>query len=458
MIETIKNKWNEILSFMRNEFDVSDISYDNWLMPLVPYKVENGKFYVIVTADDEKIGRMLVNIITKKYKDFLSIAILKVLKFNLEVVFITQDEKDDISSPNESVKNETREYDFNSVLRSKGLNPKYTFNSFVKGKSNAIAHAASVAVAEQPGIAFKILYIHGGVGLGKTHLMHAIAIYVLKNDPNANIIYTTSEGFTNEYIDAIKKNTTEEFRNKYRNADVLLIDDIQFIANKESTQEEFFNTFNALFNANKQIVITSDKPPKDINNLEERIKSRFEGGMVADIQEPDFETRMAILRKKEELEGYNIDDEVLKFMATNIKSNIRKLEGALQKLVFNSKLNNSPINIDNAKITLKDFIYNDESSGKVTPEKIISVVAEHYQINERDIISAKKNKELAYPRQIIMYLCCEITDATQKVIGAALGGRDHATIIHGRDKITEDLKNNEKLRNDIDILKKKISP
>lgn len=453
MLETIKNKWNNILSFMREECDVSDIAYDTWLLPMKPYRIEDDKLYVIASDN-----QMIVNIVTKKYKELLSIAILKVLKFNLEVIFITENDKDALKSDSSEKKPESTESDFTSLLRSKGLNPKYTFNSFVKGKSNAIAHAASVAVAEQPGTAFKILYIHGGVGLGKTHLMHAIAIYILKNNPDSNIIYTTSEGFTNEYIDAIKKNTTEEFRNKYRNADVLLIDDIQFIANKESTQEEFFNTFNALFNTNKQIVITSDKPPKDINNLEERIKSRFEGGMVADIQEPDFETRMAILRKKEELEGYNIDDEVLKFMATNIKSNIRKLEGALQKLVFNSKLSNTPINIDNAKVTLKDFIYNDESSGKVTPEKIISVVAEHYQLNERDLISAKKNKELAYPRQIIMYLCCEITDATQKAIGAALGGRDHATIIHGRDKITEDLKKNDKLKYDIDVLKKKITP
>lgn len=464
MIEVIQKKWEDILFFMRDQFDdrISDMSYDIWLKPLKPYKVIDDKLYILAMDSADK-NNFVVSIVTKKFADIIEFTIEKVTGLALKPVFISEKDKDSISedsfSANKNLSSaEEAQLDFNRLVKDNGLNPKYTFYTFVKGKSNELAQAAAVAVAENPGYEFKILYIYGGVGLGKTHLMHAIAIYVLKNNPRANIIYTSSEGFTNEYIDSLKKNTTDEFRIKYRSADLLLIDDIQFIANKESTQEEFFNTFNALFNNNKQIVITSDKPPKDINNLEERIKSRFEGGMVVDIQAPDYETRMAILRKKEEIEGYNIDDEVLKFIATNFKSNIRLLEGALQKTYLKSKLEPTSITIETAKVILKDMIGNDEASGNITLEKIINIVAEHYQLNERDLISSKKNKELAYPRQIIMYLCCELTDATQKTIGAALGGRDHATIVYGRDKITEEIKKDEKLRSDIDILKKKIEP
>ncbi len=465
MIDIIQKKWKDILFFMRDQFDdrISDVSYNIWLKPLKPYKVIDDKLYILAMDSADK-NNFVVSIVTKKFADIMEFTIEKVTGLALKPVFISEKDKDSISEDMFSANkrslssSEETQLDFNRLVKDNGLNPKYTFYTFVKGKSNELAQAAAVAVAENPGYEFKILYIYGGVGLGKTHLMHAIAIYVLKNNPRANIIYTSSEGFTNEYIDSLKKNTTDEFRIKYRSADLLLIDDIQFIANKESTQEEFFNTFNALFNNNKQIVITSDKPPKDINNLEDRIKSRFEGGMVVDIQVPDYETRMAILRKKEEIEGYNFDDEVLKFIATNFKSNIRLLEGALQKTYLKSKLEHTSITIDTAKEILKDMIGNDEASGNITPEKIINVVAEHYRLNERDLMSSKKNKELAYPRQIIMYLCCELTDATQKNIGAALGGRDHATIVYGRDKITAEIKKDEKLKNDIDILKKKIEP
>ncbi len=457
-IEAVKEKWPDILRFMQDEFYILNVQYETWLLPLEPYKLINGKLYIVVNNYN---NQSIIKIIANKYSEMLSIAIKNVAGIDdVELVFIQSGQKDEISDdgskgtvdPKEEIK-----HSFNDIIKRNGLNPKYTFGSFVCGKSNELAQAASLAVAENPGQEFKILYLYGGVGLGKTHLMHAIAIYILKNDPDAKIIYTTTENFTNEYIDSIKKNTSEEFRQKYRTADVLLIDDIQFIANKESTQEEFFNTFNTLFNKNKQIVISSDKPPKDINNLEDRIRSRFEGGMIVDIQPPNFETRMAILRKKEEIEGYNIDDEVLKYIATNIKSNIRTLEGALQRIVFQSKLEKTPINAETASRIFLNIIKS-ENADKVTPEKIISVVAEHYNISEKDIVSSKKNKELAYPRQIIMYLCCEMTDETQKRIGMAIGGRDHATVIHGRDKITEDLKNDDKLKTDIEILKKKINP
>ena len=326
------------------------------------------------------------------------------------------------------------------------------FDMFISIHSNAATEGTSTNYP---------LFIYGGVGLGKTHLMHSIANFILKNNPQAKILYVTSEKFTNELIDAIRnKNniSTTEFREKYRNNDVLLIDDIQFIIGKESTQEEFFHTFNALHDSKKQIIISSDKPPKEIETLEERLRSRFEWGLTVDIQSPDYETRMAILRKKEELEGYNIDNEVIKYIATNIKSNIRELEGALTKIVALSKLdNNKEINIALAEEALKDVI-SPGGTKEVTPEFIIQVVADHFNLTPLDILSQKRNKDIVYPRQIVMYLCRNMTDTPLQNIGKSLGGRDHTTILHGIDKITNDLQKNPTLQNTVDILKKKINP
>ena len=452
MFSTIKEKWQQILLFMKNEFEIMDISFNTWLAPLKPYALIDDKLYIIVSEDNEQIKQ----IIKKKYEDLLGIAIHAVARTNVTPVFILENEKDDISRYQPRTEVQPKE-DFNELIKRNGLNPNYTFYNFVSGKSNELAHAASLAVAENPGREYKLLYIYGGVGLGKTHLMHAIAIFILKNNPSAKILYTTSENFVNDYVNSLQKKNADAFRNRYRNLDVLLIDDIQFIADKDGTQEEFFNTFNSLYNNNRQIIISSDKPPRDINNLEDRIKSRFEGGMMVDIQPPNFETRMAILRKKEELSGYNVDDEVIKYIATNIKSNIRTLEGALSRIVLKSKLEKVPINAETAAVILKDVISNSsQGPDKIVPKKIISVVAEHYHISESDILSPKRNKELTYPRQIIMYLCSTMTEATLNEIGEALGNRDHATVIHGRDKISEDLKTNEVLKNDIAILEKKI--
>ncbi len=346
------------------------------------------------------------------------------------------------------------------VIQNANLNPRYTFDTFVVGANNNLAHAASLAVAESPGEIYNPLFIYGGVGLGKTHLMHSIGHFILKNNPKAKILYVTSEKFTNELIDAIRnKNniSTTEFREKYRNNDVLLIDDIQFIIGKESTQEEFFHTFNALYEAKKQIIISSDKPPKEIETLEERLRSRFEWGLTVDIQSPDYETRMAILRKKEELEGYNIDNEVIKYIATHVKSNIRELEGALTKIVALSKLNKREITTDLAEEALKDLI-SPGGAREITPELIIQVVSEHFGITPADISSKKRNKEIVYPRQIAMYLCRTMTSTPLQGIGKCLGDRDHTTIIHGAEKITADLEKNESLRNTLEILKKKLSP
>lgn len=340
------------------------------------------------------------------------------------------------------------------------LNPKYTFETFVIGSNNRFAHAASVAVAESPGKEYNPLFLYGGVGLGKTHLMHSVAHYILQKDASKKVLYVTSEVFTNELIDSIRNgNNTSmtKFREKYRNIDVLLIDDIQFIIGKESTQEEFFHTFNALHGASKQIIVSSDRPPKDLETLEARLQSRFEWGLIADISSPDYETRMAILRKKEEIDGYNIDDEVIRYIATNIKSNIRELEGALNKLVALSNLEKREINISMAEEVLKDII-SPNNKREVTPQVILDVVADHFGVSAADIVGGKRNSEIVTPRQIVMYLCREITDTSYKNIGILLGNRDHSTVISGDNKIREKLKKADgKLKNNIDIIRKKLS-
>ena len=458
MLETLKEKWDEILLYLKNEYEISNVSFQTWLLPLEIYSMEQpGNVIQIVVPDANFLGY-----IKKKYSVMLKVSIEEVTGIRCDnVEFIVEDEIIRDSVSDNQLINATPNAVSPVTLQNANLNPKYTFDSFVVGANNNLAHAASLAVAESPGEIYNPLFIYGGVGLGKTHLMQSIANFILKNNPKAKILYVTSEKFTNELIDAIRnKNniSTTEFREKYRNNDVLLIDDIQFIIGKESTQEEFFHTFNALHEAKKQIIISSDKPPKEIETLEERLRSRFEWGLTVDIQSPDYETRMAILRKKEEMEGYNIDNEVIKYIATNIKSNIRELEGALTKIVALSKLEkNREINIALAEKALKDIIAPGDKK-EVTPEFIIEVVADHFNLTPLDIVSQRRNKEIVYPRQIAMYLCRNMTDTGLQNIGKSLGGRDHTTILHGIDKITADLEGNPTLQNTIDILKKKINP
>ena len=458
MLETLKEKWDEILLYLKNEYEISNVSFQTWLLPLEIYSLKQpGNIIQIIVPDANFLGY-----IKKKYSVMLKVSIEEVTGIRCDnVEFIVEDEIIRDSVSDNQLINATPNAVSPVTLQNANLNPKYTFDSFVVGANNNLAHAASLAVAESPGEIYNPLFIYGGVGLGKTHLMQSIANFILKNNPKAKILYVTSEKFTNELIDAIRnKNniSTTEFREKYRNNDVLLIDDIQFIIGKESTQEEFFHTFNALHEAKKQIIISSDKPPKEIETLEERLRSRFEWGLTVDIQSPDYETRMAILRKKEEMEGYNIDNEVIKYIATNIKSNIRELEGALTKIVALSKLEkNREINIALAEKALKDIIAPGDKK-EVTPEFIIEVVADHFNLTPLDIISQRRNKEIVYPRQIAMYLCRNMTDTGLQNIGKSLGGRDHTTILHGIDKIAADLKGNPTLQNTIDILKKKINP
>ena len=455
MLEKILEKWEEILLYIKEEYEITDVSYKTWLLPLTPYSVDKDILTIIVPDG------IFLNYVKKKYELLLKVTVEEITGFPCEIQFILPDQVREKQEPaGKKLIQNTNGTVSQLAIQNANLNPRYTFDTFVVGKNNNLAHAASLAVAESPGEIYNPLFIYGGVGLGKTHLMHSIAHFILKNNPNSKILYVTSEKFTNELIDAIRnKNniSTTEFREKYRNNDVLLIDDIQFIIGKESTQEEFFHTFNALYEAKKQIIISSDRPPKEIETLEERLRSRFEWGLTVDIQPPDYETRMAILRKKEELEGYNIDNEVIKYIASNVKSNIRELEGALTKIVAFSKLNKREINTALAEEALKDLI-SPNSVTEVTPELIIKVVSEHFGITPGDIVAQKRSKELVFARQIAMYLCGNMTNESLQNIGKALGGRDHTTIIHGTKKIVSTLEKDETLRNTIDILKKKINP
>ena len=455
MIDKIKENWDQILLNLKEEHEIMDVSFKTWLLPLKPYSFKNNTLTIIVPE------QTFLTFVKRKYGLPLMVTVSEFLGVECKIDFQL---KDTVEEDSPAKQPQLIEKNMNvvspQVIQSANLNPKYTFDTFVVGSNNNLAHAAALAVAESPGEIYNPLFIYGGVGLGKTHLMHAIAHFILKNTPDAKILYVTSETFTNELIDAIRnKNntTTTEFREKYRNNDVLLIDDIQFIIGKESTQEEFFHTFNTLYESKKQIIISSDKPPKEIETLEERLRSRFEWGLTVDIQSPDYETRMASLRKKEELEGYNIDNEVITYIATNIKSNIRELEGALTKVMAYSRLNKCEINLKMAEEALKDII-SPGAQREVTPELIIQIVAEHFGLTPQDIASQKRTKEIVYPRQIAMYLCRDMLATPLQTIGSFLGGRDHTTIIHGADKISSDLKKDETLRNTIEILKKKINP
>ena len=451
MIDKIKENWDQILLNLKEEHEIMDVSFKTWLLPLKPYSFKNNTLTIIVPE------QTFLTFVKRKYGLPLMVTVSEFLGVECKIDFQL---KDTVEEDSPAKQPQLIEKNMNVVIQSANLNPKYTFDTFVVGSNNNLAHAAALAVAESPGEIYNPLFIYGGVGLGKTHLMHAIAHFILKNTPDAKILYVTSETFTNELIDAIRnKNntTTTEFREKYRNNDVLLIDDIQFIIGKESTQEEFFHTFNTLYESKKQIIISSDKPPKEIETLEERLRSRFEWGLTVDIQSPDYETRMAILRKKEELEGYNIDNEVITYIATNIKSNIRELEGALTKVMAYSRLNKCEINLKMAEEALKDII-SPGAQREVTPELIIQIVAEHFGLTPQDIASQKRTKEIVYPRQIAMYLCRDMLATPLQTIGSFLGGRDHTTIIHGADKISSDLKKDETLKNTIEILKKKINP
>ena len=467
MLDDLKEKWPEILDFFKQEYDIADVSFKTWILPLEVESFENNMITLVFPGESGKTGLQYIN---KKYLALLKISIEETLNQELELQIILPNETvskiEDESSKISSVSQEDISLE-NRILDA-NLNKKYTFDSFVVGSNNNIAQVTSLAVAESPGDVYNPLFIYGGVGLGKTHLMHSIAHFILDKNPKKKVLYVTSETFTNELIEALKNGKTagnesamSKFRDKYRNNDVLLIDDIQFIIGKESTQEEFFHTFNHLHTSGKQIIISSDKPPKDIETLEARLRTRFEWGLIADISSPNYETRMAILQKKIELdhlEKYNIPNDVLEYIATNVKTNIRELEGSLNKLIALYKLNNTgSIDIALAAEALKDIISSDNRR-EVTPELILDIVSEHFGVSIPDLKGNKRNAEIVFPRQIAMYLIRNMTETSLKAVGVILGGKDHSTIKHGIEKIENELKADETLSNTINIIKKKINP
>ncbi len=460
-MNTVVEKWDQIIDKLRIEHNLSAVSFKTWIRPLKVYDVIDNTVFILVNL------KASIDYIEQKYLLPFQVCIAEVTGTEYDVKFILDNASNVAELQNLAEKaNSNSKKKKTNALEKANLNPKYTFDTFVVGGNNNFAHAASLAVAESPGQVYNPLFLYGGVGLGKTHLMHSIAHFILEKDPSRKVLYVTSESFTNELIEAIKngKNGNEEtmssFRNKYRNNDVLLIDDIQFIIGKESTQEEFFHTFNHLHMAGKQIIISSDKPPKDIETLEARLRTRFEWGLIADIQAPDYETRMAILQKKVELDGlekYHIPNAVIEYIAANVKSNIRELEGSLNKLIAFAILGKKDIDVPLASEALKDIISPNENR-PVTPDLIVDVVAEHFNLTVADLKSSKRNSEIANARQIAMYLCRNMTDTPLKSIGIMLGGRDHSTVSHGVDKVTADIKKSDTLKNTIEIIKKKVNP
>lgn len=458
----VEEKWADIIEYLRTEHELSNVSFTTWIQPLKVYDVIDDTVYIMVNMNAS------VEYIEKKYLLPFKVCIAEITGIEYDVVFISEDDEKLNELRNMSIEADHKRKN-KSLFEKAGLNPKYTFDTFVVGGNNNFAHAASLAVSESPGEVYNPLFLYGGVGLGKTHLMHSIAHFILEKNSKKQVLYVTSEAFTNELIEALKKGKTAgdeseiaKFRNKYRNNDVLLIDDIQFIIGKESTQEEFFHTFNHLHTSGKQIIISSDKPPKDIETLEARLRTRFEWGLIADISSPAYETRMAILQKKIELdhlEKYKIPHDVLDYIAVNVKSNIRELEGSLNKLIALYKLNHNegPIDIALAAEALKDII-SSENNRKVTPELILDIVSEHFNVPVTDLRSNKRNSEIAYPRQIAMYLIRTMTESSLKAVGVVLGGKDHSTVKYAIEKIEKEAQISESFSNTLSILRKKINP
>ncbi len=458
--QALLEKWNHIRERVKIENDISDIAYDTWIKPMDIFSVDNGIVKIII-PQEQATG---VNYISNKYKLPFLVTISEVMNKRYDVEFITEaDAAREVTNPpvSSNINAVSNGTNLEQTIQKSNLNPKYTFDTFVVGPNNRLAHSAALAVAEDPGKVYNPLFLYGGPGLGKTHLMHSIGHYIIQKNPNTIIRYVTSEAFTNEVIESIRIGDNAaamaKFREKYRSVDVLLLDDVQFIIGKESTQNEFFNTFNELHSQNKAIILTSDKPPKDMETLEERLRSRFDWGLIVDINPPDYETRMAILRQYADTLGITIDDEIVKYIASNIRSNIRELEGALNKVVALKNLDNQDITMDTAEHAIKDMITPD-APRTVTPEIILNEVAKYYSTTREAIISQKRNKEIVIPRQVAMYICREKTDVPLAEIGKVMGNRDHTTVIHGHDKVAKDLSTNPNLKDDIDKILKTIYP
>lgn len=445
-MENIADLWDRTLADIQAK--VSKPSFDTWLKSTKAHSLQGNS--LVVTAPNEFARDWL----EERYSPLIAGVLYEITGEEFGVKFIIpQNQAEDgehVQTPPKVKKDE-----LHSEFPPNMLNKKNTFDTFVIGSGNRFAHAASLAVAEAPAKAYNPLFIYGGVGLGKTHLMHAIGHYVLEHNPAAKVVYLSSEKFTNEFINSIRDNKAEDFRNKYRSVDVLLIDDIQFLAGKESTQEEFFHTFNTLHEESKQIVISSDRPPKEIPTLEDRLRSRFEWGLITDITPPDLETRIAILRKKAKADGLDIPNEAMLYIANQIDSNIRELEGALIRVVAYSSLINKDINADLAAEALKDIIPGSKPK-IITVQEIQRVVGEHYNIKLEDFKAKKRTKTVAFPRQIAMYLSRELTDLSLPKIGEEFGGRDHTTVIHAHEKISNLLKTDTQLQRQLKDIQEEL--
>lgn len=452
----MKQNWDKILEHMRTTFSISDVSFRTFVQVLSVYSVQDNVLTVLI--DNTSIGDSK-DFIEKRYSVFLAVSVEEVIGIHYEIQFIS------LSEISEMPNRHQQDMSIQTKRTHTTINPNYTFDTFIVGDNNDFAQAASLKVAEDPGESINPLYIYGGAGLGKTHLMHAIANYILEHDSSKRVMYVTSETFTNEIVEALRgsKNghsqSLKEFREKYReNVDVLLIDDIQFIIGKESTQSEFFFTFSDLTDNKKQVIISSDKHPSTMTTLDERFRSRFEMGITVDIKPPTYETRMAILRSKVDKEFIHIDDSILDYIADNIISNIRELQGAINQVISFAKLCEKEVTMELAIQALSDKI-NPDIKRPVTIDYILEIVADHFNITINDILSKKRTNNIAYPRHICMYLCKELTGSSLTEIGNKIGARDHSTVIHSIDFIESRLNDsNPETTQHIDVLKKKIEP
>ena len=437
---------NELLTKAKDllKDEVTKISYETWIKDLEIESADNGNIVLVANTVFQKDSIM------SRYYDLFknTFRFLTNKEWDINVILKSDDNLLDEQSFSE--RNITSYVNPNT-----NLNPKYTFDSFVVGNNNRFAHAAALAVAEAPAKSYNPLFLYGGSGLGKTHLMHAIGNEITRNNRDLNVLYVDSEKFTNQLINAIKDSKTEQFKNKYRNIDVLLIDDIQFIAGKERIQEEFFHTFNSLHGSGKQIVISSDRPPKDIHLLEDRLKSRFEWGLIADISNPDYETRFAILKKKAQLDNIYIDDEILSNIATKIDSNIRELEGTLNRLIATSSLTQAPITMEMSERAINDVVKNKEKV--LSYDLIQETVAKYFNITVNDLKGSRRSNDIALPRQIAMYLCRTIAQMSTNAIGSCFGKRDHSTVLHACNKIEKDIKQDNNLKMVVDSVKNLIT-
>lgn len=436
-MEQIKGIWALARENMRR--DMSALSFNRWIDVLEPVTIQNG--ILVIQCPDAATK----STISEYYKDTVRMGVKQANTQIIDVMLILPDQRRDFDGSENT-----------TTPSIYALNPRYTFDTFVVGNSNRIAHAAAQAVAKAPGHAYNPLFLYGGVGLGKTHLMHAIGHAVKENYPTARVLYVTSEAFTNELIEAIRMGKNAEFRHRFRNVDLLMIDDVQFIANRQSVQEEFFNTFNTLHNAGKQIVISSDRPPKEIANLEERIRSRLEGGLITDVQEPDIETRIAILRNKAQQEGKAVDDSIIQFIAEHVPNNIRQLEGSLTKVFFYSNLKEEPITMALAQEALKDLLPEDKKVD-VNPTRIKEIVADYYHITLQSLMSQRRDKEVVVPRQIAMYLCHDMLSLPYKRISLLFDRSDHTTAISACDRIEKLMGEDQAFKRSLEDIRKKIT-